>query len=217
MKQTIIQAILEHRLIAILRGIPEEKLIPVAQALHDGGIRLLEITYSADGHIHDEVTAANIQHLAEHFRGAMHIGAGTVLTPEQVALTAQADGQFIISPDTNPAVIAETNRLGLVSIPGALTPSEITAAHRLGADFVKLFPVTGLGPDYIKAIRAPLTHVRLLAVGGIDEANMSAYLAAGVCGFGIGSSLTDKMLIKNSDYAGLTVLAKAYTEVASHG
>lgn len=117
MKQTIIQAILEHRLIAILRGIPEEKLIPVAQALYNGGIRLLEITYSADGHIRDEVTAANIQHLAEHFRGAMHIGAGTVLTPEQVALTAQADGQFIISPDTNPAVVGSGHHLGRTTDP----------------------------------------------------------------------------------------------------
>lgn len=217
MRDSVIRAIEAHKLIAILRGIPGDRLIPVAEALYRGGIRLLEVTYSADGRVSDNDTAAQIAALAAHFQGRMHIGAGTVLTPAQVQLTARAGGCFIISPDAFPAVIEETRRCGLVSIPGALTPTEITAAHRSGADFVKLFPTVGFGPAYIKAVKAPLSHIRLLAVGGVNLDNMADYLRAGVCGFGIGSGLTDPRAIQSGDYDKLTALAAAYTAVIAHG
>jgi len=213
MQERIIRAVQDHKLIAILRGVPGEKLIQVAEALYQGGIRLLEITYSADGSVADPETADRIAKLVKAFEGRMFIGAGTVLTPEQVRLTAKAGGSFIISPDTNEAVIAQTKALGLVSIPGALTPSEITAAHRAGADFVKLFPVTAMGPAYIKAVVAPLSHIRLLAVGGIDETNMEQYLQAGVCGFGISSNIVNKKMVEKDDYEGITKLAASYVSV----
>ena len=168
MREQIIQEIEKNKIITILRGVPAEQVIAVAEALYQGGIRLLEVTYSADGSVSDTETARMIGHLAAHFGEKMHIGAGTVLTARQVRLTHEAGGCFIISPDTCPEVIRETAACGMVSIPGALTPSEITAAHRLGADLVKVFPVTQLGAGYIKAVKAPLSHVRLLAVGGID-------------------------------------------------
>ncbi len=216
-KQTIINDIETNKLIAILRGIPAEKLVAVAQALYDGGIRLLEVTYSATGAVPDEETAANIGKLAEHFAGRMHIGAGTVLTTKQVQLTKEAGGTFIISPNVKQAVIEETVKLGLVSMPGVFTPSEACDAVDYGADFVKLFPVTNMGSSYVKAIKAPLSHIKFLAVGGIDENNMQEYLDAGVCGFGIGSNITNKKMIDNNDFAGLTELAKKYTEVINHG
>jgi len=150
--------------------------------------------------------------LAKHFEGRMYIGAGTVLTEKQVELTKSAGGKFIISPDTNADIIKKTVELGLVSMPGALTPSEITAANRAGADFVKLFPITSLGIDYVKAVRAPLSHVKLIAVGGIHDGNMKDYLKAGVCGFGIGSNIVDKKLIDADDFAKVTELAKKYTD-----
>ncbi|MBR5235843.1 MAG: bifunctional 4-hydroxy-2-oxoglutarate aldolase/2-dehydro-3-deoxy-phosphogluconate aldolase [Clostridia bacterium] len=215
MKKNVIESIQKHQIIAILRGIPEDKLISVAEALYEGGIRLLEVTYSANGKVSDEETAGYIKKLAEHFDGRMFIGAGTVLTEKQVRLTQKAGGLFIISPNTDEDVIRKTNKCSLVSIPGALTPSEIVAAHKYGADFVKLFPITNLGPDYVKAVKAPISHIKLLAVGGIDEKNMETYLAAGVCGFGVGSNITNKKMIAENDWVGITNLAKEYTKVVN--
>ncbi len=209
-KKAVIQSVEDNKLVAIIRGVNKDKLIPLAEALYKGGIRLLEITYSANGSTPDEETAANIKALAEHFKDRMFIGAGTVLTPEQVRLTRAAGGQFIISPNVKEEVIRETYRLGMVSMPGALTPTEIENAHEYGADFVKLFPITNLGVGYVKAVKAPLSNVKLLAVGGIDENNMAEYLNAGVCGFGIGSNLTDKKLIETEDWDGITRLAEKF-------
>lgn len=209
-------AIDQYKIIAILRGIPKDKLIPTVQALYDGGIRLVEITYCADGKISDEETASAIRRLAEHFKDKLFVGAGTVLTPEQVARTAQNGGKFIISPDTNQSVIQATNAQGLVSIPGALTPTEIVTAKNYGADYVKLFPITSLGCDYVKAITAPLNHIKLLAVGGVDTENIRAYAKAGVAGFGIGSNIANKTLIEQGDYAALADLARKYTQVLSY-
>ena len=210
MRNQVIEAVEKHKIIAIVRGVDSDKLIPLAEAMYDGGVRLLEVTYSANGSISDEETAKNIETLAKHFGGRMFIGAGTVLTEKQVEYTKNAGGQFIISPDTCEAVIKKTRELDMVSMPGALTPSEIQSAHRFGADFVKLFPITNLGPAYVKAVKAPLSHIKFLAVGGIDENNMADYLKAGVCGFGIGSNIIDKKLLDAGDYAGITALAKRY-------
>ena len=210
MRDQIIQAVEREKIIVIVRGVEREKLIPLAEAMYQGGIRLLEITYSANGSVSDEETADRIGMLQKHFGDRMYIGAGTVLTPAQVRLTAEAGGAFIISPNTKQAVIEETKRLGLVSMPGAYTPSEIEDAHEYGADFVKLFPATSLGADYVKAVKAPLSHIRLLAVGGIDLNNIKDYLRAGACGFGMSSNIVDKKLLNEENYKGITDLAARY-------
>ena len=150
--------------------------------------------------------------LTNHFKDKLYIGAGTVLTKKQVKLTKKAGGQFIISPNTDEKVIKSTSKLDMVSIPGALTPTEIVHAKNCGADFVKLFPVTSLGTEYIKAVKAPLKNIDILAVGGIDENNMSDYISAGVCGFGVGSNITDKKMIMENNWEGITKLAKKYTD-----
>lgn len=213
MRGKVIQKIEKEKIIAIVRGVESEKLIPFAEAVYAGGIRLLEITYSADGSVSDEETAKNIQKLSEQFDGRMHIGAGTVLKEKQVELTKSAGGRFIISPDTYPEVIRKTRELDMVSIPGALTPSEIQSAHRAGADFVKVFPVTNMGIEYLKAVKAPLSHIKLIAVGGINEKNMSDYIDAGICGFGIGSNIVNKKMIEEENFEEITNLAKKYTAV----
>ncbi len=213
MRDKIIQKVEKEKIITIVRGLKKEQLIPMAEAMYEGGIRLLEITYDAKGVVSDEDTAKNIEMLSSHFDGRMYIGAGTVITEKQVELTQKAGGKFIISPDTYDRVINKTRDLELVSMPGALTPSEIQAAHRAGADFIKLFPITSLGIEYVKAVKAPLSHIKLLAVGGINENNMSEYLSAGVSGFGIGSNIVNKKLIDNGDYEKITELARKYTEV----
>ena len=211
--KNVIDAVLNEKLVVIVRGVPSDKLLPMCEAMYKGGVRLLEITYSADGSVSDEETAKNIAMLSKNFEGRMYIGAGTVLTEKQVELTAGAGGKFIISPDTNPDVIRKTKELGLVSMPGALTPTEIQRAHLSGADFVKLFPVTNMGSGYVKAVNAPLNHIKLLAVGGISESNMAEYLEAGVCGFGLGANIVDKKAIADGNYDAITELAKKYTSI----
>ena len=210
MREEIIRTIEKEKLIVIVRGIAKEKLLPLAKAMYDGGVRLMEITYDATGKTSDEETASCISLLAENFAGKMMIGAGTVLTERQVELTKSAGGCFIISPDTNPTVIKKTKELDMISIPGAFTPTEAQAAHLAGADFVKIFPLDCMGSSYLKAIRAPLSHIRFLAVGGINEHNIPEYKKAGACGFGVGSNIIDKKLLENEDYAALTKLAEAY-------
>ena len=211
MREYVISKIEQEKIIAIVRGVEKKKLIPIAQALYDGGIRLIEVTYSMDKKISDEQTAEMIASLARHFQGEMLVGAGTVIEEKQVEYTKQAGGSFIISPDTYAPVIQRTRDLGMVSIPGAITPTEALTAVRAGADFVKLFPIAKMGgPSYVKAIFAPLSGVKMLAVGGIDENNIADYIKVGVKGFGIGANIIDKKLVEAEDYAGITALAKRY-------
>ena len=198
--ENTVKAILKEKLIMIVRGVPLGKLQALAEAMYRGGIRLMECTFDASEGTPDEEIAKGIETLSKRFEGKMLIGAGTVLKKSQVHLTKAAGGKFIISPDVNEEVINVTKQLGLVSIPGAFTASEATAAHRAGADFVKLFPITSMGTAYVKALRAPLSHIRFLAVGGVDQGNMPEYLGAGVCGFGMGLNAEDKEHIAVNDF-----------------
>ena len=212
MCKATIEKIKENKIIVIVRGVAKEKLLPLAEAMYEGGIRLLECTYDASGKIDDGEIAANIEMLAKHFDGKMLIGAGTVLTEKQVALTKSAGGKFIISPDTNVDVIKKTKELGLVSIPGAITPTEVAFAYRSGADFVKLFPIDIFGgAKYIKALKAPLSNIPMLAVGGVNPDNMAEFLSAGALGIGIGSGVVDKKLVEAGEFSKITELAKRYT------
>lgn len=208
MCEQVVRSILENKIVVIVRGVKKEDLIPLAQAMYDGGIRLLELTFDATGKVSDEETASNIKMLSDYFEGKMYIGAGTVLTEDQVRLTKENGGKFIISPDANIDVIKYTKELELVSMPGALTPTEIQAAHRAGADFVKLFPITNMGSGYVKAVAAPLSHIKLIAVGGVDASNMAEFLSAGAVGFGLGSNIVNKKLIQEGKFDAITELAK---------
>lgn len=208
--EEVIRQIETNKIIVIVRGVEKEKLLPLAQAMYDGGIRLIECTFDATGNVSDEEVAEGIGLLSKHFAGKMIVGAGTVLTEKQVSFTKAAGGKFIISPDTCPEVITFTKKSGLVSIPGAITPTEVASAHRAGADFVKLFPIDLYGPGYVKALRAPLSNVRLLAVGGITADNMKKYLDCGVSGVGVGSAIVDKKMIENENWEAITRLAETY-------
>lgn len=212
MRNKTIELIEKEKIVVIVRGVNRDKLIPLAEAMYDGGIRLMEITYSADGSVSDEDTAENIRLLAEHFEGRMLIGAGTVINTKQVELTKRVGGKFIISPDTYVDVIKKTREENLVSMPGALTPSEVQEAHRAGADFVKLFPINSLGIGYLKAVMAPLSHIKFLAVGGVNEDNIADYLKAGAKGFGIGANIVNKQLIAEENWTEITKMAKRYTD-----
>jgi len=209
MENKIIQAVKENKLIAIVRGVESEKCLRIAQALYDGGFRLMEITYDQKHPENWEETAAAIGAVAKAFEGRMFVGAGTVTCTELVELTHKYGGQFIISPDVNKDVIRRTRQLGLVSMPGALTPTEVMVAHRAGANFVKLFPAGNLGTGYVKAVKAPISHVELLVVGGIDEKNVASFLAVGAAGAGIGGNLVNRAWVEAGEYEKITEVARA--------
>lgn len=214
-EQQLIEEIQESKIITILRGLDEQALVKTVEAMAKGGIRFAEVTFSATGEPSDETVAEYIRVLASRFAGRVHIGAGTVLTERQVALAANAGAEFIISPGTNPEIIRKTKSLGLVSIPGAFTPSEATAANRVGADFIKLFPNSEVKISYLKALAVPLSHIRFLAVGGVNDENLPEYLAAGAKGVGIATGIVNKKLIAAGDFEGITALAEKYVRAAS--
>lgn len=170
-------------LVAILRGLRPEEALPVGQALVDAGFRLLEVPLNSPDPIQ------SIALMASHFPDAV-VGAGTVLTTQQVREVHAAGGQMVVSPNFNEAVVRETRRLGLVSLPGILTPTEAFAALAAGAHALKLFPAELASPAVVKALLAVLPEgTRILPVGGIGAGNRGPWHAAGAAGFGIGSSL----------------------------
>lgn len=211
MRQQIIKSVEKEKLIAIVRGVGADQCRKVAQALYEGGVRLMEITYDQRAPETWAATAGAIGALAQEYAGRMFVGAGTVTCTELVELTHTHGGGFIISPDVNTDVIRRTRELGMVSMPGALTPTEIMTAHNAGADFVKLFPAGELGPGYIKAVRAPISHVKLMAVGGINEGNAAAFLKAGAVGLGVGGNLAKRAWIEAGEFDKLTEAARAMT------
>ena len=214
MHNDIRKKILDEKLIAIIRGADPFHCLKIAEALCCGGIHFIEITFNQKEPASFHDTADTIRSIQRHFAGAVIPGAGTVTTPEQVELAADAGAQYIISPDINQDVIRRTRELGLISIPGAFSPSEITQAFRWGADFIKIFPASTLGCDYIKSVRAPISHIPLMAVGGIDISNLKDFLNAGCVGAGLGGSLVNKKWVESGEYEKITETARRLTEIA---
>jgi len=214
MRDLIIQEILDKKIIAIVRGLPEGQAAPLAGALLAGGISLIEVTFNQaqpESHLR---TAKAIAAIREAFGDSMRVGAGTVMTAAQLRLAYDAGAGFIISPNADAEVISGTRKLGLVSLPGCMTPTECAAAHGCGADFIKIFPAGTLGPGYIKALTAPLSHLRFLAVGGVDCANMPDFLRAGALGFGVGGNLVNREWIAAGAFGRITALAEGYVRAA---
>ena len=174
--------ILEHRIVAILRGCDPSHVLPIAEALYAGGIRLLEITLNSPGAF--EAIEAATASLGDR----MVIGAGTVLEAAEATSAIAAGAKFILSPSLDAAVIRRTVDLGAVSIPGAFTPTEILEAWRKGAHLVKVFPASA-GPAWFRDIRGPLPQIPLMATGGVGLSNLKDFDKAGAVAFGIGSSL----------------------------
>ncbi|HWQ80085.1 MAG TPA: bifunctional 4-hydroxy-2-oxoglutarate aldolase/2-dehydro-3-deoxy-phosphogluconate aldolase [Anaerovoracaceae bacterium] len=210
----IIAKLKEKKIIAIVRGLPGEKIIKTAKALREGGIGFIEVTFNQSSPSCLEDTYEAIRSISESIPDIC-AGAGTVVSVEQAEAAWRAGANYIISPDFNEAVVAKTLELGMLSMPGAFSPTEIAKAYAAGATFVKVFPASNLGPDYIKAVRAPLSHIPLLAVGGISDSNMEQFYKAGAAGFGIGGSLVDKKLIDAGNFEAVTEIAKRYVDIAT--
>lgn len=210
MREAIIQKVLDKKIVAIVRGVYGQDALNLAKALYAGGIELLEVTFDQSKPEALTQTSDTIRCLVEELGDKMAFGAGTVTSLEMLELAKNAGAQFIVSPDTNEEVIKATVAADMVSMPGALTPTEIVTAYRYGADFVKVFPTANLGASYIKAIRGPINHIRLLAVGGVNEKNIGDFLKAGVNGAGVGGNLVNKEWIKNGEFDKITALAEEF-------
>jgi len=183
-KPSLAAALARCPLVAILRGVAPNEVAEVATVLVDAGFAVVEVPLNSPDPLR------SISTLNERFGEAVLVGAGTVIATDDVSRVAGAGGRLVVSPNTDPLVIEETKRLGMVSIPGACTPTEAFRALAAGADALKLFPAEALSPAAVKALASVLPgQIPLLAVGGIGAANMAEYLRAGAAGFGIGSSL----------------------------
>lgn len=211
-REDIIKRVLDKGIIAIVRGVYAEECLRLAQALSDGGIELMEVTFDQSKPDSLARTSDTVRMIISEMGHRMVCGAGTVTSLESLELAEEAGARFIVSPDVNEAVIKRTVADGLVSMPGAMTPSEILTAYEYGADFVKVFPISTLGSAYIKAVRGPINHVRLLAVGGVNEANIGEFVRAGCCGAGVGGNLVNKSWIADGEFDKITRLAASLVE-----
>jgi len=178
------QALDECGIIAILRGVSPSEVVAVSEALYNAGVRIVEVPLNSPDPFN------SIQQLAKAFAGKMVVGAGTVLSSQDVNLLKEHGGQISVSPDCNAEVIARAVSVGLEPLPGVFTPTEAFAAIRAGARHLKLFPAEAASPQTIKAWKAVLpASVKIHAVGGVTPDNMSDWIKAGASGFGIGSAL----------------------------
>lgn len=211
MKEAIIKKIEENKIIAIIRGLDADTAVRTAHALASGKIKLIEVTFDQSRPDAFAVTTDSIRRIKAELPD-VSVGAGTVLSVGQVDLAIDAGAEFIISPDADETVIRHTVARGAVSIPGAYTATEIKRAHEAGADFVKVFPCLDGAAAYIKAVRAPLSHIRLMAVGGVNADNCADFIKAGACGVGVGGALVNKAYIKAGDFEKITELARTFVK-----
>ena len=202
----------QTRLVAILRGVRNEIAVDVAAALYEGGVRALEFTFDHDDPDCVARNCERIHAVRSRFPDDLLVGCGTALTVQDVEAACDAGACLVISPNVDLGVIRRTRQLGMVSMPGALTPTEIVAAYQAGADIVKLFPAGELGLGYIKAVRGPLGYIPMSAVGGVKPENVKEFLDAGVCGFGVGGQLVLSSAVKSGDDAAIEARAREFTQ-----
>ena len=208
----ICSLILKEKLIVILRGIPKDCLEDVSKAVIRGCVKLMEVTFNQKSQDPILELTTQLETIREAVGDQLCLGAGTVLTIEQVEAAYRAGAKYIISPNSSMEVIRRTKELGMVSIPGAMTPTEIANAWQWGADIIKLFPADDLGCHYIKNVKAPLSHIPLLATGGVNPDTIPLFLEAGAVGVGTGISIAKPELIAARDFDGIADLARAHVE-----
>ena len=189
-------------MVAVIRMREAGKLRAVVEALGEGGVRALEVTMTVPGAID------LIGQLAPTLPKGVILGAGTILDAETARLAILAGAQFIVGPVFRPEVIAMCHRYDIAAMPGCFTPTEILSAWEAGADVVKVFPATALGPGFLKDVRGPLPQVKLMPTGGVSLDNAGDWIAAGAVAVGVGTALLDAAAIAAGDYALITANAK---------
>lgn len=206
--ERVIKQIEAGRIVAILRGDFGGREGEIVGVLVEAGITAVEVTLNSPGALD------SIRRLADGFGARIAVGAGTVLRPDEVERAADVGAGFIVSPNRNANVIETTKRLGLVSLPGCFTPSEIVEALDAGADAVKLFPAQCLGLDFIRAMRGPLPNVRVVPTGGVTPEAGRSYIAAGAWALGVGSELIGKDVMNDKGFESLRRRAANFAEAA---
>jgi 2-dehydro-3-deoxyphosphogluconate aldolase/(4S)-4-hydroxy-2-oxoglutarate aldolase len=202
-----LQRVLDTGIVAIIRAPSSEQLMNVARALFDGGIDVIEVTFTVPNAL--EILAAVKKDLGSR----VLLGAGTVLDPETARAALFAGAEFLVSPSLNPDVIQLCNRYDKVVMPGAFTPTEILAAWEAGADIVKVFPSDTVGPSYLKALKGPFPQIRLMPTGGVNLQTLPDFIMAGACAVGVGSSLVEPQAIRDGNMNRLRELAAQYLQV----
>ena len=208
----VLEKIQIYKIIVILRGLDRDSAVKTARALYDGGIRLIEVAF--DQTQPPQNTADTIRALCAD-NTELCVGAGTVLSIEQLNAAYEAGAKYIISPNSDISIIHHTKAKGLISIPGAFTPTEIVTCYANGADIIKVFPANSLGTAYFKAVCSPLNYIPLAAVGGVDESNLTDFLAAGAFCVGIGSNVVNKSAVAHGDFEQIRSIAKSYTALVN--
>ncbi|MEN3186535.1 MAG: bifunctional 4-hydroxy-2-oxoglutarate aldolase/2-dehydro-3-deoxy-phosphogluconate aldolase [Atribacterota bacterium] len=203
----VVNFIVEKRIIAIIRAQNSTSLLKVVEALREGGIECIEVTMTTPG-------ALKILEAVRSKMEGVLFGAGTVLDPETARLCILSGAQFLVTPSLSFATIEVAHRYDIPIIPGALTPSEILGAWEKGAEVVKVFPASSLGPQYIKELKGPFPHIKLCPTGGITLDNLRSFLQAGAVCVGVGGSLVQSRLIQEEKWEELTNLARAFRQAS---
>jgi len=183
--------------VGIIRGLTFEEIKQILPVYISSGLTTIEITMNTPA------AKEIIRYTTDNFSGQLNIGAGTVCNERDLDIALSSGAQFIVTPIISAHVITTCVKLGIPVFPGAFTPTEIYQAWELGASMVKIYPATSLGPDYIKDVKAPLSHVKLLPTGGINLSNVGDFINAGADGVGVGSQLFDKQYIKDHNWKAL--------------
>ncbi len=202
-KNEVLNALLDLKVVAVIRMTDASKLGRVIEAVEKGGVKAIEITMTVPGAV------GLIRDAAANRNPGVLIGAGTVLNAESAAEVIEAGADFVVSPVTDIAMIHECRRRGVIAAPGAFTPTEILRAWNEGADIVKVFPATSLGPRFFKDVKGPLPDIRLMPTGGVSLENARDFLAAGACCVGIGTALVDPKIVSEGRWDDLTARAAA--------
>jgi len=198
--------VLQTGIVAILRVPTSDQLASVARALFEGGIDVIEVTFTVPSAL--EILTAVKKDLGNR----VLLGIGTVLDPESARAALLAGAEFIVSPSLNLDVIRLCHRYDKVVMPGAFTPTEILAAWEAGADVVKVFPSDAVGPSYLKALRGPFPQIRLMPTGGVNLETLPTFIKAGACAVGVGGSLVEPQAIRDGNFARLRELAAQYVQ-----
>jgi 2-dehydro-3-deoxyphosphogluconate aldolase/(4S)-4-hydroxy-2-oxoglutarate aldolase len=207
-KAEIISLLLNPGIIAVVRGKTPEQVIPLAEALLAGGVIAIEITMTTPKAI------AAIREASEKFGARALIGVGTVLDAKTCSEAIAAGAEFVVSPITRPEIAKVAAAANKPVMLGAYTPTEAQTAYEAGSDFIKIFPADGLGTNYIKALRAPLPHLKIVPTGGVHLHNVAEFLRAGCAALGVGSSLMTSEILRDSDWPALTKLAAEFVAAA---
>jgi 2-dehydro-3-deoxyphosphogluconate aldolase/(4S)-4-hydroxy-2-oxoglutarate aldolase len=209
-RSDIISKLTNPGLIAVVRAQASEQVLPVSEALITGGIIAVEITMTTPDAL-PAIAAAR-----ERFGESAVIGVGTVLDAETCRAAISAGAEFVVSPILRPELVAIAHEADRPIMLGAYTPTEAQLAHETGADFIKIFPADGLGPNYIKALRGPLPHLRIVPTGGVDLNTAPDFLKAGCVALGVGSTLISADILRQSDWPELTRRARQWMAAVSH-